>query len=275
MAAACKQLGLHRSRYYRNYPTTSTGDAEAPRLREGRWILDDESQRARLRELVDQHPEKGRRALSKQLAALHGPSEATIGKFLREEGLSQKEQRLIAAGKDSTSDKPGLGEVLYVARIPSEPGDTSSRTIHLGLDQASAFAFISCFEDSLAESLEKLVAKSTEQFDRRPGKVILDRNGDRYFEIPKAAEDFAKARGISLQLEGRWGKNLLAHRKRLEAICKLTIPSGDCGEDLEHLIADRYNYHESDPLPPCSGRRPYMTFLELKRRHASGSSDPL
>lgn len=218
------------------------------------------------------HPELGRRELSRRLGAEGGPSEATIGKYLREERLSQRAQRLVAAGKDQTLNKPGLGEVLYVARLPCEAGDTPARTLLLGLDEASAFAFIAYNADSLPGLLEELVAQSAEMLGREPCRVLLDRGGDRYFELPKAAEDFAKARGISLWLEGRWGKNLLAHRRRLEEIWnQLKLPVDNAEVPIERIV-DRYNFHEPAPFPPCSGRTPFQTFWDLGGGRGSRSS---
>lgn len=179
---------------------------------------------------------------------------------------------MTASGHDAASSEPGLGEVLYVACLACEPGETFSKTMLLGLDQASAFAFISCDENSLPGSLEELVEKSSKMFGHEPGKVVLDRNGERYFKIPKEAEDFAKGRGISLRLEGRWGKNLLAHRKRLEAIWSQTRHSGDGARASEDRIVDRYNYEEPAALPPCSGHTPFQTFRDLGGGRASGSS---
>lgn len=232
-------------------------------MKAGRGDSSREKRKARVLEESLKHPELGRRDLARRLVAEGGPSEATIGKYLREERRSQREQRLAAAGKDPSSDAPGLGEVLYVARLPREAGDASSWTMLLGLDQASAFAFISCDADSLSGSMEELVEKSSKMFGRGPSKIILDRNGDRYFKIPKVAEDFAKARGISIQLEGRWGKNLLAHRKRLEAIWNQMRLQDDSVGTAGDRTVDQYNYKEFDPVPPCRGRTPFKTFREL------------
>lgn len=232
-------------------------------MKAGRGDSSREKRKARVLKESLNHPKLGRRDLARRLAAEGGPSEATIGKFLREEGLSQKSQRLTAPGQDPASSEPRLGEILYVARLPCEAGGTSSRSMLLGLDQASAFAFVSCDADSLSGSLEELVEKSSKMFGRAPGKVILDRNGNRYFKIPKAAEDFVKGRGISIQLEGRWGKNLREHRKRLEASWNQTRLQDDSVGTARDRIVDRYNYEESDPVPPCRGRTPFQTFRDL------------
>ena len=231
-----------------------------------------ENRKARVLEESLKYPELGRKELSRRLASEGGPSEATIGKYLREERRSQREQRLVAAGKDQTLNKPGLGEVLYVARLPCEAGDTPARTMLLGFDEASAFAFIADNADSLPGLLEELVAKSAKMLGREPCRVLLDRGGDRYFKIPKAAEDFAKGRGIVLRLEGRWGKNLLAHRRRLEDIWNQLKLSVDGAEVPRERIVDRHNFHEQAPFPPCSGRTPFQTFLDLGGGRVSGSS---
>lgn len=232
-----------------------------------------EEWKAKVLEESLKHPNLGRRALCRLFAAEGGPSEATIGKYLCKAGLSKKGQRLAASPESSASTEPIVGEILYVARLSCEAGDPSARTMLLGFDQASAFAFITYKADSLTGLLEELVEQIFHMFERRPGKIFLDRNGDRYFKIPNDVEDFAKAHGISLQLEGRWGKNLLAHRRRLEAIWSQPSLSDEGTGAVEERIINWYNFKVSSPLPPCSGRTPFKTFLELRRRHATGSRD--
>ena len=227
-----------------------------------------EEWKARVLEESLRHPNLGRRALYQLLAAEGGPSEATIGKYLRKAGLSKKGQRLAASPESSATTEPIVGEILYVARLSYDAGDPSARTMLLGFDQASAFAFIAYKADSLTGLLEELVEQTFQMFKRRPGKIYLDRNGDRYFEIPVDAEDFEKVHGISLQLEGRWGRNLLAHRRRLEAIWSQPSLSDESQGTLEEHIINWYNFKVPSSLPPCFGRTPFKTFWESKHKHA-------
>jgi hypothetical protein len=219
------------------------------------------------------HPNLGRRALYQLLAAEGGPSEATIGKYLRKAGLSKKGQRLATSPESSASAEPRVGEFLCVWRLSSEVGDPSARTMLLGFDQASAFAFIAYKSDSLRQLLEELDEQIIKMVAHRPSKIFLDRKGDRYFKVPDDVEDFAKAHGISLQLEGRWGRNLFSHRRRLEAIWSYPSLSVEGTGTLEERIINWYNFKVTSHLPPCCGRTPYKTFLDLRRRYATRSGD--
>lgn len=232
-----------------------------------------EEWKARVLEESLRLPNLGRRALYQLLTAEGGPSEATIGKYLRKAGLSKKGQRLAASPESSATTEPIVGEILYVARLSYDAGDPSARTMLLGFDQASAFAFIAYKADSLTGLLEELVEKILHMFERRPGKIFLDRNGDRYFKIPVDAKHFAKAHGISLKLEGRWGRNLFLHRRRLEAIWSQLSLSDEGTGTLEDRVFIRYNFKVSSSLPPCCGRTPYKTFSDLRCRNAARSGE--
>lgn len=232
-----------------------------------------EEWKARVLEESLRHPNSGRRALYQLLAAEGGPSEATIGKYLRKAGLSKKGQRLAASPESSATTEPIVGEILYVARLSYDAGDPSARTMLLGFDQASAFAFIAYKADSLAGLLEELAEHIFKILACKPCKIFLDRNGDRYFKIPDDAEDFAKSQGISLQLEGRWGRNLFSHRRRLEAIWSHLSLSDEGTGTLEDRVFIRYNFKVSSSLPPCCGRTPYKTFSDLRCRNATRSGD--